>query len=371
MEPIPTLPLPIEALPEAARRYGTADAPKPARMMAAKGLVPLKGTDLVVLLVQLTADSDAAIADSAGATLTGLPDGVLLAACEAPLPAAVLDQLADRCGSRPEVLDRLVQNHATADATVARAARSCGEALAEIIATNQQRLLGAPSIIEALYKNKQVRMSTADRLVELAARNGVELTGIPAFHAHVEAIQGMLIPEPTDEPLPSDLMFIAALAADADDDAIERDRVDGTETLRDEFQPLSVKIADMNPAEKVRMAMIGNAAARTILVRDKNRTVAHAAISSPMMTETEATNIAHSKEVAEDILRYIGNKREWLRSYEIKRALVFNPKTPAGIALRFIGHMRDNDLKTLGRSRNVPAPIKTAATQRLQLKQKG
>ena len=53
--------------------------------------------------------------------------------------------------------------------------------------------------IEKLYMNKSVRMSTADRLIELAVRNGLTL-GIPAFKEAAEAIKETLITEPTDEP---------------------------------------------------------------------------------------------------------------------------------------------------------------------------
>ena len=73
-------------------------------------------------------------------------------------------------------------------------------------------------MIEALYKNRNTRMSTADRLIEFAARNGLDLTGIPAFKDHVEAMQGQLIPEPSEEPLPQDQAFAQSLAADGDGD---------------------------------------------------------------------------------------------------------------------------------------------------------
>jgi hypothetical protein len=134
--------------------------------------------------------------------------------------------------------------------------------------------------------------------------------------------------------------------------------------------PLMMKIRTMSSAEKLRMAMVGNAAARAFLVRDKNRTVAYAAISSPAMGENEVPSIANSKEVGEEILRYIGNKREWTKSHEIKRALVFNPKTPVGITLRFLAHLHDKELKELSRSKGVPATVKTAAMGRLQAKEK-
>ena len=45
------------------------------------------------------------------------------------------------------------------------------------------------------------------------------------------------------------------------------------------------------------------------------------------MSENEAKNAAQSREVSEDVLRYIGRKREWLRSYEIKLILKALEKT--------------------------------------------
>jgi hypothetical protein len=372
MESVPPLPLTVDQLPEGVRKFARPDAPGPARTMAAKGLVPIKGADLVTVLVQLSADAEPAVAEAAAKTLEGLPAEVMLSACESELHPSILDGLARRFERNDEALERLIPNRATADATVARIAGRCSEQVAELIATNQQRLLAAPAIIEALYKNRHTRMSTADRLVELAARNDVELEGIPAFKQHVEAIKGQLMPEPTDEPLPSDMAFSEALAEDsADADAIERDKVDGSEEVKEGFQTLQVKIRDMLPSEKIRLAMIGDAAARALLVRDTNRMVAHAAITSPRITETEVVRIAHSKEVSDDVLRYVANRREWTRNYEIKRALVFNPKTPTGVSMNYLNHLRDNDLRALTRSRNIPMPIKSAAKQRVQHKQRG
>jgi hypothetical protein len=88
------------------------------------------------------------------------------------------------------------------------------------------------------------------------------------------------------------------------------------------------------------------------------------------MTGAEATPIAASKEMGEEILRFIGNKRDWLRSSELKRALVFNPKTPVGVSLRFLSHLRVNDLRDLVRSRGVSAQIKAAGSNLLSKKEK-
>ena len=358
------LPLPLESLPEPLRRFADPNGPTPARMMAARGMVPVQGANLVLLLAQLTSDSDPEVKTAAQGTLAGLPEAVLLPACEAELPGPVFHELALQFPSRDDVLERLASNGAVQDKTMAIIALHCPERITEIISVNQQRLLGAPEIIEALYKNPKTRMSTADRLIELAARHGVTLTGIPMFEEHVKAIQGQLIPEPTDEALPSDQVFADALKEDGDEDAVNRDDIEGTEEVVEEFQSLQGKIRNMNIGEKIRLSLVGNAAARSLLVRDPNRVVSMAAISSPAVSENEAKNASQSREVSEDVLRYIAKKREWLRSYEIKRSLTYNPKTPLALSMGFLNHLRRNDLRALSRSRGIPAPLKQAAKRR-------
>ncbi len=363
------LPVAVAELPAAVQRFGDPKAPLPAKMMAAKGLIPVRGADLVALLVQLSADAETSVAGAAKETLLGVPNDSLVAACKAPIHPAIADRLADVFRDREDAILALMFNPTVLASTVARVARTGSESLTEIIATNQQRLLAAPEIIEALYLNKNTRMSTADRLVELAARNGVELHNVASFQAHVEAITGQLMPEPSDEPLPGDTLFSEVVALDsevAQTVAITEETEE--EVLNDSLKPLSFRISKMTLPEKLRLAMVGNATARALLVRDKNRQVAMAALKSPQMTDVEAVAIARSKDVSEDILRFIGNKRDWVKSYEVKRALMFNSKTPLGIAMKFLSHMRVAELKELSRSKSVSASVKSAAIQRASKK---
>ncbi len=370
LKEITFLPLPPEKLPKSIRRFANVDAPTPARMMAAKGLVPAKGGDLVSLLCQLANDADSEVKRTATESLNNLPDTILLPACGQVDNPSLLHGVSEFFANREDVLMEVLQNRAASDFTYESIAKACSENLCERIALDQQRLLGAPKIIEALYNNTNTRSSTADRLVELAVRNNVDLSGIPAFKLHAEAIKGQLIPEPTEEPLPGDDIFAKTVEVDHDEDAFEVDEEEGTEELNSKSKPLSFQIMDMNLAEKIRLAAVGNAAARSILVRDQNKLVCMAAISSAKMREREAAKIAVSKEVTQEVLRYIGNRKKWARNYEIKRALVFNPKTPMGIALRFLGHMRENDVKALGKTRGVRGALKTAALARLRKREK-
>jgi len=366
------LPLPIDALPEAARRFCDPAAPLPARTMAARGLVPLHGPELVTVLAQLCADAEPAVASAAATTLEGLPENVLGSSFEAALHPSVLDALAVRF-TNSDLRERLVANPATSDGTIEWLAREADERLGERISANEARLLRAPAIIGALYNNRRVRMSTADRLVELAGRHGIDVPGIPkeTLDAHVEAIAGEPVFEPTDAQLPDDVEFLGTVAVDADDpDAVVLDEEKQEERVREQHLPLLMAIARLSKSKKLRLAQIGNASARAILMRDKDKQISMAAVRSPQLTMPEAVAAAQSRQVSEDILRFLGTQRALTRSAEVKRALVFNPKTPFGITLGFLSHLHTNDLRELSRSRNVAPQLKSAALQKIAAKEK-
>ncbi len=368
-----SLPLSFEKLPEALRRFANPDAPEKAKMMAAKGVVPVKGTDLVAILLQFACDPLEEVSTTAVQSLENLPESVIHGACSSDtLHVAFLDRLVEitKAHERQELL---ATNSALADATVVRWATYCSQSIAELIALNEQRVLRCPLIIESLYKNKNTRMSTVDRLIDLAVRNNIVLDNVSTFEAHAESIAGQLIPEPDPdgEPLPQDILFAEALAADGDDpNAIVEDKATEEEKVREQFKPLAIRVSTMSLHEKLRMAMIGNAAARAILVRDRSKQVAMAAISGPQVTPEEASNIACSRQVGEDVLRFIGSKRDWSGSYELKKNLCYNPKTPMGISMRYIQFLHMGDLKNLARSKGVPASLKQAAMQQVLKKEK-
>ena len=197
------------------------------------------------------------------------------------------------------------------------------ERIGELIATNEQLMLANPRVIEKLYMNKRVRMLTADRLIELAVRNQIEL-GIPAFKEAAAAIRNELVSEPTPEPTFDDILFrdidrvaLAIAPAEIEEDTHEVDE-EGQEYLKDHFVPLYQQIGQMTVTQKIRRAMLGTAAERLLLVRDSNRLVSTAAAKSPLLRESEAVRISASRAISDDVLRIIANNREFNRNYQIK-----------------------------------------------------
>jgi len=371
-----TLAIDVATLPGAAAKILSPEAPPPLRMMAAKGVIPgLKPGDIVTVIALLTEHADSAVADTARTTLSKLPPPILTGALQADLPAPVIALLAPNYATSAEVVEQLLRMPRIDNTALEHMAQVADERCGEIIATNEQLMLRYPTVIEKLYMNKRVRMSTADRLVELAVRNQIELQ-IPAFRQAAAAIMNELLPEPTLEPTPDDLLFrrTTELAAVRDvqgeEDTHETDE-EGEEQVKTEFLPLHAQVAKMTVSQKIRAAMIGNAAIRLLLVRDPNRLVATAAIRSPQMRENEAVRISASRSVSEDVLREIALNREFTRSYQVKLNLISNPRTPLTFAARLIPHLRDNDLRSLAKSKNISSAISQAVKQQIERKKGG
>jgi hypothetical protein len=364
-------PIDLEKLSPAARKVLDPSSPGAMRQMAAKGLAPgLRPADALTLVAILAESVDPAISAAALATLDKLPAPLLNGALAGELPPGVLALIAPKYARDRPVMEKLLAHPSISPATVADVAALASEAVAELVATNEELLLENPVIIEKLYMNKATRMSTADRVLELAVRNKVDLKGIPAYKEAAAAIGQELIAEPSPEPTPDDMLFketdVAAHHAPVDPANEDTHRIDeetGDEVVDDKFLPLHARLAQMTVSQKIRRAMLGTAAERLLLVRDSNRLVAQAAVKSPSLQENEVVRISASRNVGEDVLRTIAMDREWTRSHQIKLNLTQNPRTPFAFAAKLIPHLREHELKAIARSKNVTGAVAQAAGQ--------
>ena len=130
------------------------------------------------------------------------------------------------------------------------------------------------------------------------------------------------------------------------------------------------RIAAMTVAQKVSLAMKGSREERAVLIRDPNKIVGIAVLSSPKMTENEVENIAKMASLSDEILRIIANTRAWMKRYGIVAALVRNPKTPVAISLNLMARLTDKDVRAISTDRNVPEVLRIAARQKVVLHQK-
>lgn len=366
----------LDKLGPAAQKVLSEGAPLPVQMMAARGVVPgAKPHEIVIVIAELMGRSDEKLREAARGTLAKLPPPILNGALSADLPGSVTLRLAEAYPGDHEVLERLLRMPRISGVALELLAGAADERAGELIATNEELMLKHPLVIEKLYMNKRVRMSTADRLIELCVRNNIEL-GIPAFKEAAMAIKNELIPEPSEEPTFDDVLFrettelAEKLALKDNEDTHELDD-EGEEKVKEKIVPLYARMAEMTVSQKIRCATLGSAAERLLCVRDPNRLVAAAAAKSPLLKEPEAVAISASRVVSEDVLRIIALNKDFTRNYQIKLNLVSNPRTPFSFASRMVPMLRESELKTLSKSKNVSGAIATAVKQQLGKKKGG
>lgn len=138
--------------------------------------------------------------------------------------------------------------------------------------------------------------------------------------------------------------------------AEDRDQGDDTAVQR---------IAAMTVAQRIVLAMRGTREERTILVRDPNKIVAVAVLSSPKLADAEVEHIARMASVPEDILRIIATTRAWIKNYAVVAALTRNPKTPVALSMNLLSRLTDTDLRLLSTDRNVPDVLRVTARTKL------
>ena len=155
-------------------------------------------------------------------------------------------------------------------------------------------------------------------------------------------------------------------APDSEQPLVEAEHDDAFAADEDEDKDtVSQKIAAMSMPEKLKAATKGTKEMRAILVRDPNKLICAAVMSSPKLTEQEVEGIARMASVSEDVLRIIGANRAWMKNYKIASGLTRNPKTPLALSLNILHRINDRDLATLAVDRNVPEQLRIAAKKKI------
>ena len=376
-------------------------APAQARAMAAKGLLPLAAEDLLEVLVVLRSDADAEIARAADETLGEQPPDVLLGAAQSAEAAPrVLAYLARHAGAGREVHEAVVLNERTPAEAVADLASATAEGpLLELISVNQQRMIRAPAIIEAVLANP-ARTTEAERRVRETRREffekefGVQQVaeemrarGMTAAAEFIESAESASAAGATA--LSVEDAWLLASHVEVSDDEIddswlpserieellhesEDQRAENIERIIEEAEKeigdvapervsLIRRIMLMTVKDRIKLGMKGDREARSVLIRDGNKIVATAVVHNPRITDKEVESIAAMRSVSEDVLRAIANKRAWARSYPIIHNLARNPRTPLPTAIQILTRLHTRDLQSLSQNRNVPESVRRQA----------
>jgi hypothetical protein len=113
------------------------------------------------------------------------------------------------------------------------------------------------------------------------------------------------------------------------------------------------------------LAMKGTREERAILIRDPNKIVGVAVLSSPKINEAEVESIAKMSTLSEELLRMIAFSRAWTKNYGVVHALVKNPKTPLAVAMNFLSRLTEKDVRAISTNRNVSDALRTTARKKI------
>ena len=379
----PACPLPLSALPSNFQKHVDPKAPVPLRMMGAKALVPMGPKEMATALFMLTFDAEPAVRESAVKNALTLQDRILSVALrDETIEGPVLDYYAQVLSAKPEYLEMIVLNAATSDETMQKLAGTAAEAITEIIAQNQLRLLRHPDIVRTLVVNPATRPSTTDNVCDFCVRSGLVLEDLPAFRAARRRIHGGAAEDEETARLVAAQHELEQAEAEA---ALERMGANSSDPtgkeapvapgsaeekeLEQKRLSITQQIMKLGVAKKIEWAnKKGNKEVRTLLLRDPNKLVQLAVIQSPRITEGEIAKVALSRTAPSEVLGYIFNNRQLMKNYSIKLNIIQNPKVPVGVTMRFLSTLRMAEVKSLAKNKNIPQGLATAAKKLVEKK---
>lgn len=376
-------------------------APPAALMAAARGRLPLPQADLLEVLIALRKSETKDVAQAAEATLQAQEPEALSGVAAAPETSpAVLSYIANFQRAGRAAHEAVTLNPNTPYAAIAAlAAATTDGTLLEAIVINQQRLIQAPEIIEAVIGNS-ARTPEAERRVREVKREFFEkergaqqiaeelkVRGKAAAAEFVEAAESIGTADGLDI---DDVWLIAdhieVSDAEIDDswvpyELIETFYAETTEQREahaeyliaevfgemtegvEERISLIRKIARMTVKDRMKLAMKGDKEARLILIRDSNKVVCTAVVNNPRITEQEVEKIAAMSSVSDEVLRVISMNKAWARLYTVTHNLARNPRTPIAIAMNILMRLQDRDLQALSMNRNVSETVRRQANR--------
>lgn len=375
-------------------------------MAAARGMLPLSQLDLLEALVALRASDNPDLSGVADSTLRSQePDSMLLVSKDRETAPSVLTYLAERADLDHTVHEAIILNKNSPDEAIASLAAVTPDGpLLELITVNQQRLIRAPAIIDAIVNNP-ARTPEAERRAretrreffekergaqqiagELRAQGRVAAAEFMEASESIGTAQGLSLEdawavaqhiEVSDVDIDDSWLVLERIEEFFEETYDQRlanaERIIGETSREEDITPERISLIRqlimMSVKDRIKLAMKGDREARGILIRDTNRIVATAVIHNPRLTEREVENISAMRTVADEVLRLIGMNRAWARSYSIIHNLARNPRTPIATAMSILPRIRAKDLQHIAQNRNVPDSVRRQANRLFQTRQ--
>jgi len=309
------------------------------RLAAARGALPMSGHNLVTVLFVFYHGENLELKEEALSTLQTLPAQILLAALSQPeLHPSIIDLIVKLRYQDSVVMQTALSHRMIGIKSLLFLAENSSGAVLDMLSHNDEILRKTDVLRTAIINNTH-----ADKLMK--QRLGwVEPTVVE--------------PEPVVEK-----QQVAASTEDEDVDTLD------DEELEEEVLSKYQELQEMSVADKIKMALTGDKEWRTLLIRESNKQVNTAVLKNPRISEGEVLNVAKNRSSSDELIRIILLNRDWVKLYEMKKALVVHPRTPLQTAMRYMTFLSEKDIKELAKSREVGQAIVNNA-RRMQMTRK-
>lgn len=202
---------------------------------------------------------------------------------------------------------------------------------------------------------------------EIRRATGVTLDALP-----VEPLRAFLARPDTP---PEMRTFFATLGIEVPEDVPVETAINFDEPLLDTLSelpedpgpadPEHKMLSSLSVLDRMKLAMKGTREQRSVLVRDSNKLVSAAVLSSPKVNEAEIEAFTKMGNVSEDVMRIIGQNRSWTKNYGVILGLCKHPKTPPALAMSFVQRLHEKDLKMISTDRNAREGLRLLAKKML------
>jgi hypothetical protein len=118
-------------------------------------------------------------------------------------------------------------------------------------------------------------------------------------------------------------------------------------------------------AEKIHKALYGSRDERNAILRDRDRTLHPFVLKNPQLNADDVVTIAKNAQMTPDLLKQIGERKDWFQRPAIAQALARNPKTPPELAVRALDHIPLDVLRQMAKGVGVLPHVTQAARKKL------
>lgn len=338
----------LKVSPEVAKivKPGT---PRDSQLAAAQGTLSFKGKDLLTVLFFLCHSRDALIKSDALKTLRKIPQPNLVETLkDKTLHPQLIELVAKARLADFDTISSILSHPATELSTVLFLARNAGPKVLDSLVDDHNFSAVQIQIKEAVFSNPQAGVELKSRLSQLS---NPPLNGQRAISSQDEV----------EEESPEN----------QDDEGRSQEEIEQfiDAAGRDGLSKYQIAL-ELKVAEKIKLGFTGDKEWRSLMIKQPNKLIQGAVLKNPRITDGEVLMVANNKSSSEDLVRAILINKDWMKNYDIKKALATHPKTPLAKAIRLVPTLTTKDIKQLAKSRQVSTIVSTAARKEFELRKK-